>query len=366
MRKDKLYFLTFTSIAVIYLFIASLASGFFVELSAKQLIEVQVESGKREASQMASLIGFQLYNDLAKEAVLKNFQQAIQHEDSDSWFASIINWSGELVCHPDITQVGQSVDSNASLIAALKEKKGTETLYDLLLLKEQEGIVDEAFSEVIYLAPITGSDLIVVANVNISRIVKQLDTLETNVSIILLVMGFVIIVLSFTAVRLIGSRYEKQLELNNSSLTTEVVSLSKLNTDLVSYKERLIETVNSSSKDEVSDSKNTRILTYVRNELVPVLISDIAYIYTENTITYVVSFEGKKSTTNASLDDLYSKFDQTLFFRANRQFIISINAIDKIIRYGNSQLKILLHSKTSEDIIISKNKAAEFKQWLNI
>lgn len=104
----------------------------------------------------------------------------------------------------------------------------------------------------------------------------------------------------------------------------------------------------------------------MRNELVPVLISEIAYVYTENTITYVVNFEGKKSTSNASLDDMYSNFDSTLFFRANRQYIISISAIDKIIKYGKSQLKIVLNSKVSEEIIISKNKAAEFKQWLNM
>ncbi|MFT7443048.1 MAG: DNA-binding LytR/AlgR family response regulator, partial [Maribacter sp.] len=109
-----------------------------------------------------------------------------------------------------------------------------------------------------------------------------------------------------------------------------------------------------------------RILTYMRNELVPISIEEIAYIYTENTITYVVCFDGKKSTTNMSLDDFFTNLNTALFFRANRQFIISINAIDKIIKYGKSQLKILLQSNTSEEIIISKNKAAEFKHWLNM
>jgi len=80
----------------------------------------------------------------------------------------------------------------------------------------------------------------------------------------------------------------------------------------------------------------------------------------------VVCFDGKPFTTNMSLDDMYTNLNSALFFRANRQFIISITAIDKIIKYGKSQLKIVLQSKTSEDIIISKNKAAEFKQWLNM
>ena len=108
-------------------------------------------------------------------------------------------------------------------------------------------------------------------------------------------------------------------------------------------------------------------LTYSRHELLPVSTQDIAYIYTENTITYVVCFDGKKSTSNASLDELFANLDNTYFFRANRQFIIAIAAIDKIVRYGNNQLKILIEPSNAEvDIIISKNRAAEFKKWLNL
>ena len=179
-------------------------------------------------------------------------------------------------------------------------------------------------------------------------------------------MGILVIVLSSFAVRIIGSRYEKQLELKNSNLTSEVMNLSKLNTDLVSYKEKVIKVTKQDKTEGNSEKNKNRILTYMRNELVPVLIKDIAYVYTENTITYVVCFDGKKSTSNASLDDMYTNFDESLFPRANRQFITNIASIVKIIKYGKSQLKIVLQSETPEAIIISKNKAAEFKQWLNI
>ena len=68
-----------------------------------------------------------------------------------------------------------------------------------------------------------------------------------------------------------------------------------------------------------------------------------------------------------SLDYLMSKLENNLFLRVNRQLIISITAIDKIIRYGISQLKILISSKDDLDIIIiiiSKNRTIDFKQWL--
>jgi len=72
-----------------------------------------------------------------------------------------------------------------------------------------------------------------------------------------------------------------------------------------------------------------------------------------------------QSTTNNSLDEIFTELPPSLFFRVNRQFIIGITAIDKVIKYGKSQLKLVIKNSDLE-IIISKNKAAEFKKWLNI
>lgn len=361
MKKDKLYFLTFLSITAIFLLIALVASQYFIKVSANQLIEVQVESSKREANEVAKLIDFQLAAGIEKDKIVSNIQQIIENSNTDSWFISIFNWGGKEVANPDKTKVGQIVISNENLLSSLKEKNNSDDLYDLLMSKS-----NESSFEIIHISPVKKSDLIVAANVNMNNIRNQMSALKSNFYLIFLVMGVLVIVLSFVAVRIIGSAYEKQLELKNSTLTSEVVSLSKLNTDLLSYKEKVAEIPVTNTIEEPLEKEKERILTYIRNELVPISIVEIAYVYTENTITYVICFDGKKSTTNMSLDDMYTHLNSTLFFRANRQFIISITAIDKIIKYGNSQLKILLQSKTSEEIIISKNKAAEFKQWLNM
>lgn len=361
MKKDRLYFLTFLSIATIFLFVALIASKYFIKESINQLIEVQVESSKREANEMAKMIDFQLKSSLEKDKIIINAQEILQESKTDTWFISIFNWGGKEVANPDKTKVGQLINSNQTLLKSLKDKNNSDKLYELLT-----DDTDSVDSEIIYISPVKSSDLIIAANVNINNIKSQIDNLKTSFYLIFLVMGVLVIVLSFLAVRIIGSTYEKQLELKNFSLTNEVVNLSKLNLDLVSYKEKVAEKPETLTQEESLEIEKKRILTYVRNELVPVNIDDIAYVYTENTITYVVCFDGKRSTTNLSLDDIYTNLNSTLFFRANRQFIISITAIDKIIKYGKSQLKIVLQSETSEEIIISKNKAAEFKQWLNM
>ncbi|TCP23973.1 LytTr DNA-binding domain-containing protein [Tenacibaculum skagerrakense] len=388
MRKDALYLFTVLSITLVFLVISLFSANYFIKASANQLIEVQVETSKREANEIASIINFQLSKDSDKEEVLKNLQETILGTNTNAWFISVLDWSGKKVCYPDKTKLGEIESSNAALLESLKEKNNSEDLYDLLVAnKSSKG----ENVEVIHTAPVKSTDLLVAANVNISSIDKQLQQLKRNFYMIFLIMGILVIILSSLAVRIIGSNYEKHLELKYTSLESEVINLSKLNTDLVNYKERkekeLIELRKKAVEElqkneepiealpkeeeieiitETNEFNRKRILTYMRNELVPVLISDIAYIYTENTITYVMSFDGKKSTSNASLDDMYSNFDPTLFFRANRQYIISISAIDKIIKYGKSQLKIVLNSKVNEEIIISKNKAAEFKQWLNM
>lgn len=361
MKKDRLYFLTFIAITIVFLFVAIIASQYFIKLSANQLIEAQVESSKREANEIAKMLDFQLESEISKEKIIENLQQIIDKTDNNSWFISVFDWGGKEVCNPDKTKVGQLVNSDQSLLLSLNEKNNSDNLYDLLTHANIN-----ATSEIIYIVPLKKTDLIVAANVQIKSINNQLKALKTNFHLIFLIMGLTVIVLSFFLVRIIGSAYEKELEQQNSSLTTEVVNLSKLNSDLFSYKEKVAISDIKNTSDDSQDKEKKRLLTYIRNELVPILIDDIAYVYTENSITFVVSFDGNKSISNASLDEVFTQLNPSLFFRANRQFIISISAIDKILKYGNSQLKIVLHTKTTEDIIISKNKAAEFKQWLNM
>ncbi|WP_271767810.1 LytR/AlgR family response regulator transcription factor [Aquimarina algiphila] len=367
MRKDKLYFLTFISISVIFLIIASFGVKYFIKVSANQLIEIQLESSKREANEIAKLINYQLTANIDKKTIIQNIQNTIENTNTDASFICVFDWSGKEVCNPDITKVGQKVNSNQSLLESLSKENSADKLYDLLMNQKRQKEKDSITiaSEIVYISPVKDSDLIIAANVNLDKVATQIRKLKTSFYTIFILMGGLIILSSFFAVRIIGSYYEKQLELKNTNLESELISLSKLNTDLVAYQQKVVvENTNEEQSESTSDHGKKRILTYIRNELIPISIDEISYIYTENTITYVNCFNGKKSTSNISLDDMYISLDSSLFFRANRQFIISIASIEKIIKYGNSQLKILVRNADVE-IIISKNKAAEFRQWLN-
>lgn len=378
MRKDRLYFYTFLAIATIFVIIGGITAQYFVRISTDQMLGTQLESSKREAKEVAVFISHQLENDISKEKVIGNVQKAIQNTNIESGFISIIDWAGKNICHPDRTQAGSQIGSSQSLAMAMDSEISTEDFYNLLTNGENNDLsTNEQKSEILYIYPVQNSDWIVASHANFAKISAQIKNLRNRFYALYSIMGFALILASVFTVRFIGSFYEKKLEVKNQELESEVINLAKLNSDLGKYQRRVVEEgpkqqiseVEKSSPEKSkkqTDGGKKRILTYLRNELLPIAIDDIAYIYTENTITYVVDMHGKKATTNSSLDELYSGLDSSFFYRANRQFIIAISSIEKIIRYSNSQLKILVNPNSEVDIIIGKNKAAEFKQWLNL
>ncbi|MDB2606223.1 LytTR family transcriptional regulator [Zobellia sp.] len=364
MRKDKLYFLTFLSITVLYVAIASVALHYLIKASTHELLQTHLEFSKKEAKTFATFVSHQLANGVEKDSVISHIQTSLKGTDFEMGFLSMYDWSGRVVCHPDIKNVGQPASTSKSFVSSVTDDLSADSFSDLLKARQEElGDLDHN-SEVIYLYPVQNSDWIVAAHANINHISSQLSGVRKRFYTIFLVMGLVVILSYVIIVRLLGSAYEKRLELQNQKLEDEVINLSKLNRAVGDYQQMVIEKMPASETNDNGVKK--RILTYVRNELLPIPIEEIAHVYTENTITYVVCIDGRRSTTNLSLDELFSNLDESYFFRANRQFIIAISAINKIVKYGNNQLKILVNPNSEVDIIISKNRASEFKQWLNL
>lgn len=370
MRKDKLYLLTFLSLSLVFIAISSIAIQYFVNEAADKVLETQLEFSKREAKQVALLIGNQLEISSSKENVKDVIQKSIENSNLDAGFISIFDWSGKIICHPDVTQLGQQISNKDSFISSLSDEVTSQDLYKFLKENEVEpdtlDLENNQESEVVYLYPVANSDWMVGAHANTLKISQQIKTLRSNFQIILLVMGFLFILSSVIIVRLIGSKYEKKLEIKNEKLSDEIINLSKLNSALDTYQQQVSAKPKQEETEDEDNNTKKRILTYVRNELLSVATEDIAYVYTDTGITFVICADGKRTTSNSSLDELYANLDNAYFFRANRQFIIGISSIDKIVKYGNNQLKILINPKSEADIIISKNKAAEFKKWLNL
>lgn len=109
----------------------------------------------------------------------------------------------------------------------------------------------------------------------------------------------------------------------------------------------------------------TRFLISSSDKLFTLQIEDVSYFYSENRITFAVTRQSKEFIIDLSLDKLSEQLNPDLFFRTNRQTIVSVGAIQRIEPYF--QNKIIVHVKPEfrEKILVSREKISAFKVWLN-
>ncbi len=66
-----------------------------------------------------------------------------------------------------------------------------------------------------------------------------------------------------------------------------------------------------------------------------------------------------------TLEELETELNPNSFFRANRQFIVHVDSIERIVNYLNFRLKIKLCKYSDKEIIVSRDKASLLKDWVN-
>jgi DNA-binding LytR/AlgR family response regulator len=101
------------------------------------------------------------------------------------------------------------------------------------------------------------------------------------------------------------------------------------------------------------------------DKLIPLQAGDIAYIFIDAGMIKACTFEGKTYRFEFTLDELAEMLNPSDFFRANRQYIISRNAIKDLDIWFNSRLSVNLKVDVPEKILISKARIPEFKSWFS-
>ena len=93
-------------------------------------------------------------------------------------------------------------------------------------------------------------------------------------------------------------------------------------------------------------------------------IEDTECFYSENKGTYIHTTDGRNYLLECTLEQLETELDPTQFFRVSRKFIISIKAIKDIVVYTNSRLKIILPTYKEDEVIVSRERVSDFREWL--
>ncbi|MDR6809636.1 DNA-binding LytR/AlgR family response regulator [Dyadobacter sp. BE34] len=113
-------------------------------------------------------------------------------------------------------------------------------------------------------------------------------------------------------------------------------------------------------------SYKSTLLIHYQDKIIPLKIAEVAYFHFENSLVSAHSFSGQKYVLSHTLDELETLVDGSLFFRANRQFIINRNSIVNAEHYFTRRLVVRLAIPASGPVIVSKVKSSEFLRWLEI
>ena len=139
-----------------------------------------------------------------------------------------------------------------------------------------------------------------------------------------------------------------QLSIVNSVSTTDAIAqlLESVKNQTIRYRERFL-------------------IPHRADEFLIIPVSDVSHITIRDGVVRLCTITGKYHTLNMSLEEVESQLDPQRFMRVNRQFIISAAAVQKLSTYFLGKMRIHMTAAPDEEIIVSKDKVATVKRWLD-
>lgn len=95
------------------------------------------------------------------------------------------------------------------------------------------------------------------------------------------------------------------------------------------------------------------------------LVDEVTFFYSEHKVTHAKLASGAEELIPQTMEELEQQLNPRHFFRANRQFIIHIDAIAQVHNYFNGKLKVDVRNAPDLELIVSREKAHLFKTWLD-
>ena len=109
----------------------------------------------------------------------------------------------------------------------------------------------------------------------------------------------------------------------------------------------------------------TRFMVKLGDHIRSITADQISFFYADGRDVYLVTNQLRKFIIDYTLEGLEEVLDHKVFYRLNRTYIVNIGAIQDVVVYSNSRLKIALNVKWDNEIIVSREKVGDFKEWFD-
>jgi DNA-binding LytR/AlgR family response regulator len=149
--------------------------------------------------------------------------------------------------------------------------------------------------------------------------------------------------------------------IDEESLKKALGKYKKLYTDNSPYRTDFRQLLN-----EFRNQFKSRFLIKIGDKFKSVAVKEISHFHICERNAFLNDSQGKDYGIDYSLDQLQGILDPRKFFRINRDCIINIEAISLMYSYSSSRLQVTLkNGKNNETYIVSREKVADFKKWID-
>lgn len=108
----------------------------------------------------------------------------------------------------------------------------------------------------------------------------------------------------------------------------------------------------------------SRFTVKIGAQLKIITIAEIECFYSENKGTYIHTLENRNYLIDTPLENLEEELDPKQWYRISRKFIVPIASVKEIVMYSNSRLKIILPTYREDEVIVSRERVSDFKNWM--
>lgn len=113
-----------------------------------------------------------------------------------------------------------------------------------------------------------------------------------------------------------------------------------------------------------SSAYRERFMIKQGQKLQHIAVEEVAYFFSKHKISFIKTYGGHEWMLDYTMDEIVQMLDPNRFFRLNRQIIAALTAVEKVHLHFNQKLLIQLHPPFTEEVIVSRERAKDFRRWL--
>ncbi len=165
----------------------------------------------------------------------------------------------------------------------------------------------------------------------------------------------------------------RAFSVNSIDYLLKPIDRDAVSTALQKYQQRIVSPLSNLSslrelllkKPFAFPSYRSSFLIHYRNKLLPIEVESFAYFFSKEKIVRGITHNQDTHILQQTLEELEQELDPTVFYRANRQYVVARRAIVNIEFYFNGRLLLNLTPASPDRVLVSKARSSDFKHWIS-